>query len=120
MTSIQTLTTSAEFEQALQTSETIPLLVFKHSVTCPISSRAHERFCAFIQQNTAPLNVAMVVVQEARSVSDEIATRLGIEHESPQAIFVLGGTVFWHDSHSRITVDSLENALQSITPEQAL
>jgi bacillithiol system protein YtxJ len=37
-----------------------------------------------------------------RNISNAIATRYGIEHESPQLLIVQGGKVIFHSSHTMI------------------
>jgi bacillithiol system protein YtxJ len=43
-----------------------------------------------------------------RSLSDAAAMRLGLRHQSPQAILIEEGTPVWHASHSSITAAALE------------
>lgn len=49
-------------------------------------------------------------VIEDRPVSNEIAARLGVKHESPQAILVRGGKAVWHASHRQVTAANLAAA----------
>ena len=51
-------------------------------------------------------------VQTHRPVSDAAAERLGLRHETPQAILVRDGKVIWNASHFRITAAHLNNALK--------
>ena len=57
-------------------------------------------------------------VQDARVALDsedqrklEAATRLGVRHETPQAIVLRDGKPVWKASHFRITADALTQAL---------
>ncbi len=54
----------------------------------------------------------MLVVQEARDVSDEIASRFGIRHETPQAVLFAGGQVLGTLDHEEITVDRMKALLR--------
>ena len=56
---------------------------------------------------TATATYKMVTVQSHRSVSDHAAARLGIRHETPQAILLRDGRPVWSASHFRITADAL-------------
>jgi bacillithiol system protein YtxJ len=40
-------------------------------------------------------------------VSDQVAARFGIRHETPQAILLREGRVVWSASHFRITAETL-------------
>jgi bacillithiol system protein YtxJ len=53
-----------------------------------------------------------VVVQHSRSVSNAIAERTGIRHESPQAILLKGGEVVYHASHYDVTAEDIEAGLR--------
>ena len=92
-------------EQALTRSNDAPVILFKHSTTCPISSAAYE------QMSKVTSDVALVVVQRARDVSTEIASRTGIQHESPQAIVLRNGKAVWSASHFDITAKAVEKAV---------
>jgi len=52
-------------------------------------------------------------VQTHRAVSNAIAQKLGIRHETPQALLVKGGRVVWSASHFRVTAAAVENALRN-------
>jgi len=56
----------------------------------------------------------LVRVIEERPVSLGLADRIGLRHESPQAILIKDGKPLWHDSHYRITVDALKAAVARI------
>jgi bacillithiol system protein YtxJ len=101
-----------DLEQLLEQSKTNPVLIFKHSTQCPISSHAYEEFTEFAEA-AEDLICALVLVIENRNVSNTIAERLNVPHESPQAIVVKDGHAAWHASHWSITADSLNEALRS-------
>jgi bacillithiol system protein YtxJ len=101
-----------ELDQALNESRERPVLLFKHSLTCPISTRAFNELRSYLDNADPRISYNLITVQTARSVSDETATRLRIEHESPQAILVRNGRELWNASHSDITADSLERAIK--------
>lgn len=56
--------------------------------------------------------VYWVDVIGSRPLSRVIASRLGIDHESPQAILLRSGTPVWHDSHSGVTAGAIARALR--------
>ncbi len=83
-----------------------PVLLFKHSTTCPISTHAHREMA----QLEVPVN--MVIVQSGRDISQEIARRTGVRHESPQTLVVRNGEVVWTASHYDITADDVTRQMQ--------
>jgi bacillithiol system protein YtxJ len=99
-----------DLEQLLDRSKTDPVLIFKHSTQCAISAQAYEEFIDFVE-GTGNLTCGAVLVIENRNLSDTIAKRFGVRHESPQALLIKDGRVLWHASHWSITSDSLSGAL---------
>jgi bacillithiol system protein YtxJ len=88
-----------------------PVLIFKHSTQCPISSQAQAEVQRFVSE--APeVMCGVVLVIEQRAMSNAIAERLGVRHESPQVIVVRNEEPVWNASHWYITADSLNEALR--------
>jgi bacillithiol system protein YtxJ len=108
MATYQKLTSLAALEELLQASHQQPVLFFKHSNACPISSRALSEFEQYLQSAaTTAVAHALIIVQTARAVSNRLAELTGVQHESPQAILVRAGRVVWHDSHFALKADKL-------------
>ena len=84
-----------------------PVILFKHSLTCPISSAAYQEMSGFTG------DVGLIVVQRARDVSREVESLTGIRHESPQAILLRNGRPVWNASHWRITRSAVEDAVRA-------
>ena len=110
------LTTDADLTAALRASEEAPVLLFKHSRTCPISALANDALTAL---GPADVEVYRVVVQDARPLSNAIAAALGVRHESPQALLVHHGAVAFHASHYAITAARVREAVRDLTAEDA-
>jgi bacillithiol system protein YtxJ len=100
-----------ELEQSLNESSERPVLLFKHSLTCPISFRAFREFESYLDNADPRISYKLITVQTAREISREVADRLGIKHESPQAILVSNGRGVWNASHLEITQETLSRAL---------
>jgi bacillithiol system protein YtxJ len=83
-----------------------PLVIFKHSLTCPISSAAYD------QMEQYEGEVALIEVQRARGVSNGIESRFGVAHESPQVIVLRKGQVVWNASHFKITTEAVAKAVR--------
>ena len=101
---------AAALEELFARSAEAPVLLFKHSTTCPISSHAHREMSRL--DAGAASQVSLVVVQTARAVSNEIAQRTGVRHESPQAIVLRNGRPVWTASHYDITAAEVERAVR--------
>ena len=85
-------------------------LLFKHSTICPISTTAHEEFLSFLGEQEVP--AAVILVREDRPVSNAVAERFDIKHESPQIFLLEDGQVKWHTSHWKITKAAIAEAVQ--------
>jgi bacillithiol system protein YtxJ len=97
----------AALDALLARSHESPVLLFKHSSTCPISARAYRQ----MQEVKSP--VSIVVVQQSRDISREVESRTGVQHETPQALVLRKGQAVWSASHFEITADAVERALKN-------
>lgn len=95
-----------QLEELVRQSAQAPVVVFKHSTTCPVSAGAYEEMSAL----KVPVNI--VVVQEAREVSNEIERRTDVEHHSPQVIVLRNGKAVWNASHWKVKADAVEEAVR--------
>jgi bacillithiol system protein YtxJ len=95
-------------DRFLADSNGSPAIIFKHSNSCGVSARAHA------EMSRLDHSIGLVVVQEARGVSNEIESRTGVEHETPQVFIMRGQKVLWTASHGQIKAEAIEAALQEI------
>ena len=100
MTALHTL---ADLDAALAKSHDHPIVLFKHSVSCPFSARAQEQ----VAEAKHDADIYAIVVQYCEELSDAIVEKLGVEHESPQAIIVEDGEATWHGWRGEITTEAL-------------
>jgi bacillithiol system protein YtxJ len=101
-------------EAAIAESAERPVLLFKHSRTCGVSCEALDELQAHVAEqagNTTGVSYKVITVQSHRRLSDSAAVRLGIRHETPQAILVKDGRAVWNASHFRITAAALARAI---------
>jgi len=119
-----------ELHRLLAESQSRPVLLFKHSYTCGVSLEALDELVAHLNdrgpKGSTPLEIesapqphdfhpqyAMVTVQTHRAVSNAIAQRLGVRHETPQALLVKNGRVVWSASHFRVTAAAVDDAIRT-------
>ena len=86
-------------------SHTRPVLLFKHSTSCGLSSDVFEQVSALIDE------INLVVVQQDREISNAIAARLAVRHASPQAFVLWEGRPIYHATHYAIDPVEIENKL---------
>ena len=94
------------WDKLLTASKERPILVFKHSNACGISS------AAYLEMEKLD-NVNFLEVQTARELSSEIEATTGVTHETPQVIVLRDGKAVWNASHSRVKADRVSEALQA-------
>lgn len=109
----QSLHTVADLDAAIASSHERPVLLFKHSLTCGISAQADDQVRQFLDATGAGVLCGLVVVQRSRPVSAAIVERLGVRHESPQALLLRDGRVVWHASHWRVNASALQEAVRA-------
>ena len=108
---LKTLERLEELDRLLAATDERPLLLFKHSYTCGISAEALDELMSHLNGGAADAHYAMVTVQTHREVSNAVAKKLGVRHETPQAILIRKGEVVWSASHFRVTANAVEGAL---------
>ena len=94
-------------ELVLANSKQKPVIVFKHSNSCPISAAAYR------EMQKLDDHVVLVEVQSAREVSKELADITGIRHESPQVIVFKDGKAVWNASHYEVNAREVAKALEA-------
>ena len=93
-------------ERLVAESHERPVILFKHSLTCGISSGVYRE----VSQVRADVN--LVAIQTHREISNAIAAITGVRHESPQAIVLRGGEPVYHASHYDIEAEHIEANLK--------
>lgn len=93
-------------QDLLQRSQTVPVIIFKHSTTCPISASAYRE----MQQVANEVN--LIEVQSGRALSQKLEETLGIRHESPQVIVLRRGKAVWNASHWQIKANAVADAVR--------
>jgi bacillithiol system protein YtxJ len=114
MKQVMNLNSLSELDTIIEKSNTQPVLLFKHSSSCPLSVYAFRQLMNFLEKDALYLTCGVVIVQRARHVSNEIASRLNVVHESPQVILIENGRAVWHESHNKITAEKLRQYGQKI------
>src|SRR5690625_3847745 len=112
MTQLKELYNIEELDTVWETPKQKPVFLFKQSTTCPISADAFSEYNTFLESTSADIDAYFVKVRETREVSNKIAEDTNIQHQSPQVLLIKDNEVLWHTSHTKITVESLEKALE--------
>ena len=99
-----------QLDEIVDLSNEKPVAIFKHSTRCSISRMALKQF-----ENEFDLEDKIVPyfldLLNHRAISNEIAVRFGVEHQSPQILLIKNGKAIYNDSHSDIEAAILKQYL---------
>ena len=87
-----------------------PILLFKHSTRCSISAMMLARLERSWEEG-AGMKPYYLDLISFRDLSNEIAVRYGIEHQSPQALVIKNGQCIYAGSHMSIDVNDMLTVL---------
>lgn len=105
------LTQLKQLDDIVEESAEAPVLIFKHSTRCSISRMAlksFEREYAIEEGKAKPYFLDLL---EHRDVSNEIASRFDVQHQSPQLILIKNGKAVYNSSHSDIDAAMVKDKL---------
>ena len=77
-----------------------PVVIFKHSTRCSISSMALNR----LERSETPEGVQFYFLDliRHRGLSNKVAEVFSVHHESPQVLIIRGGECIYDESHGSI------------------
>ncbi|WP_310557682.1 bacillithiol system redox-active protein YtxJ [Flavobacterium sp.] len=109
------LTDFGQLDEITSSSNEKPVVIFKHSTRCIVSRTALKQFEAeTLQCNVFTENNVLFYfldLLEHRDISNEIANRFGVYHQSPQLLLIKEGKCVYDVSHSDIDVGELKGKL---------
>lgn len=110
---METIENNEDLAVALALSYDYPVALLKLSNTCPLSRQVFDRFKELEERSPEVAErVFVLIVQKSREISDAIATRFGVVHESPQVLVIENEDVVYYESHEEVVVDKVEKLLQ--------
>lgn len=104
------LTFIGQLDEIVALSIQKPVVIFKHSTRCSISRMALKRFEAEYDLGDT-VDVYFLDLLEHRDISNEIASRFGVVHQSPQLLLIKEGKSVYTVSHSDIDAGELKGKL---------
>ena len=106
------LTDLAQLDELDAASGTRPVLLFKHSTRCSISRAAMSRLeREWSSTDDSSITAYFLDLLNFRSISNAIAERYAIEHESPQALIVDQGKCLQATAHFGIDYADVKKVL---------
>ncbi|SNR37324.1 bacillithiol system redox-active protein YtxJ [Flavobacterium sp. ov086] len=101
------LTDIAQLMEIEAISNAKPVVIFKHSTRCSISRMALKQFEREYDLNET-VDAYFLDLIANREVSNEIANKFSVYHESPQLILIKNGKAIYDVSHSDIDAVALK------------
>jgi len=106
--SLNLLSQLDEIVELSENTDNKAVAIFKHSTRCSISSMALNRLTRSWDITSETLPIFFLDLISYRNISNEIADRFDVEHESPQLLIIKNGKCVYHASHSAIDVDDIK------------
>lgn len=100
------LTDIGQLNEIIAISNEKPVAIFKHSTRCSISRMALKQFEKEFNSSDKVTPYFLDLIAH-RDISNEIATRFGVYHQSPQLILIKDGKAIYNVSHSDIDAEEL-------------
>lgn len=91
-----------------------PVMIFKHSTRCSVSSTALDRLNRNSGDDLSGAEVYYLDLIAHREVSNTIAQRYEVEHESPQMLVIRNGKAVHVTSHFEINYPDLKRAIEQV------
>lgn len=106
------LESKEQLEKLIDSSNEKTVVVFKHSTRCSISSMALNRLQrSWNEEEMEPVDFYYLDLISYRDISNEIADKLQVVHQSPQLIIIRNGKAVFHTSHMGVNYEELKNHL---------
>jgi len=104
------LTDLAQLDEIIAISKQKPVVIFKHSTRCSVSRMALKQFETDYDLEDR-VDTYFLDLLEHRDISNAIATRFNVVHQSPQLLLIKGGKSVYDVSHSDIDAEELKGKL---------
>ena len=105
------LTSLSQLDELIAASEEKPVLLFKHSTACNISAMMLSRFEKNWHADADACTCVYLDLRAHRDVSNAIAEKTGVWHESPQAILLKNRQAVYDASHGDIDAPYIQTLL---------
>jgi bacillithiol system protein YtxJ len=98
----------AQLDEIDAISEIKPVVIFKHSTRCSISRFALKQFDTAFNYPEDKIDWYLLDLLNHRDISNEMAHRYNVQHQSPQILVIRKGKAIYNDSHDGIDANDLK------------
>ena len=107
----EVLDESVALEQLAEISHQKPVVIFKHSIRCGISSMVKNQLESDWDFSEKDLEFYYLDLINKRAISNAVADEFGVIHQSPQIIVLKNGKAVYDTSHHMVSVRAIRQAL---------
>jgi len=108
----QKIESQEDLNSAIEKSVEKPVVIFKHSTRCIISKTVLRNFENEVENFDVPeVDFYYLDLLSYRDISNAIAEKLNVTHQSPQLILLKNKEAIYNTSHDRITLESIKKHL---------
>lgn len=105
------LTELKQLDAIASESAQTPVIIFKHSTRCPVSRMALNTFEREYDIAEGEAKPYFLDLLQHRDISNEIASRFKVEHQSPQLILIKEGKAMYDASHDSIDAATVKSKI---------
>lgn len=102
----------AQLNEISSSSAVQPVVIFKHSTRCSISRMVLKQLENEYEYKENEVTPYFLDLLAYRDVSNEIALRFNVMHQSPQMIVIKNGKAVYNASHDGIHAEDVEQFLE--------
>lgn len=100
-----------QLDEIVEQSNSIPVVIFKHSTRCGISRMVLKHFENDYNFKDSEFKLYFLDLLKHRTLSDEVGIKFQVMHQSPQVIIVKNGNAVGSASHHAIKAEDLRQYL---------
>lgn len=103
----------AIFDESAADPDTLHL-IYKHSFSCGICTYSLRSLEQHMDEFKPHIRPYFIDVRAQRSLSNRVAEKSGIRHQSPQAILLYKGQAYWSNSHGGVRAEPVLESLNEL------
>ena len=97
-----------DLDEAEKESHNRTIAIFKHSVSCGVSAHAKHKMEDGFNLDPDICRLYYLDLLSNRDISNEVATRFNVRHQSPQMIIIRNGKAAFDASHHAVSLATLK------------
>ncbi len=101
-----------QVDALIKQSQEYPVVILKHSTSCGVSRMVMNGLTRDWDLTEDELHFYYLDLLQHRDISNLLAQRSGVRHESPQVLMFKNGVAIYNASHSGVTVRGLREGLK--------